>query len=400
MAAAAGGHEGCVRAILGATGVCVDRTAAHERAGGDSDESEDEDEENQPEEHEWTALLYAADSEPCTRALIAAGADVNHQEGALGCTPLYRAAECGNVACVTALVAAGAYHHVNGILGPPLIAASERGNLDCVAALLSAGARATAENRSGCTALHRACTGECAQALINAGARVDTRDEDGRTPLHIAVFIGRLDTVRVLLRAGSDINAANHQGNTPMTDVADHFDYDAVVQVMLDAGADVQLRNNQGCTALWKACIEGNERSARALINAGADIEARGHLEMEEGVYSTFTLTPLMAAARFDQLNCVKALLQAGADVCALNEEGRCALSMTRACRIRSLIRAAIVAQRCNQRWTTHAVWSYYAKCWVLFIKKIKHIVVANRDYAPATVTPCVTPRANWGTTH
>jgi len=165
--------------------------------------------------------MYAAASEPCTRALIAAGANVNHRDER-GQTVLYLAAKLGNVAYVTTLAAAGA-HHIHSPWGPPLTAACHLlGNLDCVAALIKAGACVNAQESRGQTALMRARTGECAQALIDAGACIDIRCASGGTPLHMAAHLDRPDVVRVLLWAGRDPDLVDDTGCTPLMEVAVH----------------------------------------------------------------------------------------------------------------------------------------------------------------------------------
>jgi ankyrin repeat protein len=298
------GHVECVRALLGATGIRVDQTAVDKEDRPPTYERTDD------WTDEWTALVYAASSEACTRALIAAGADVNHQEELHGRTPLYHAAECGSAACVTALAEAGARHVRSTWGGPLAVACCKHGDLECVAALLAAGARVDDEDRYGTTALHGACTGECARALIAAGARVNCVNEWGWTPLFRAACMGRVGTVQALLDAGADPNASGERGSTPMMSVVEERDNDDIVLALLRAGADVHARNISGCTALWIACEQGRVRCVEVLIDAGADIEARGRFW---GQY--FTLTPLLVARQYHHTGCVHALIAAGADV-------------------------------------------------------------------------------------
>ncbi|KAL2152845.1 hypothetical protein VTH82DRAFT_4000 [Thermothelomyces myriococcoides] len=68
------------------------------------------------------------------------------------------------------------------------------------------------------SALHLAAHAnpECARLLLEHGARVDIRDGQGRTPLHWAAEAGHEAVVRLLVAAGADLDAASHDGVTPL----------------------------------------------------------------------------------------------------------------------------------------------------------------------------------------
>jgi ankyrin repeat protein len=183
-----GGHTGCVHALLSVPGYEVDATAA------------EKDEEDADREGGWTALMHASDSESCTRALIAAGADVNAM-GDWGNTPLYRAAKSGNTGCVRALLAADANPHIGrgpGFETALTVACRTHGDMCCIRALLDAGADANATDTRQRTPLHYAKDGACAQALIDAGARIRLRDVHGATPLEVALSRGAVESARVI----------------------------------------------------------------------------------------------------------------------------------------------------------------------------------------------------------
>lgn len=73
----------------------------------------------------------------------------------------------------------------------------------------------------GRTALHLAALRnssegtESCRLLLDAGANIHHRNKVGATPLHSAVFGGNLDTIKLLVERGADINA--HYGNPPFT---------------------------------------------------------------------------------------------------------------------------------------------------------------------------------------
>ena len=85
--------------------------------------------------------------------------------------------------------------------------------------LLEAGVEVNRGNDPGNTALHYAVTvsRQCVEALIHAGASPLTdRNGYGASVLHTAVLYGSMETVRVLLRKGADVNGVDRNGDTAL----------------------------------------------------------------------------------------------------------------------------------------------------------------------------------------
>ena len=78
-----------------------------------------------------------------------------------------------------------------------------------------------------------------------AGKSEDVKltDYSGRTPLHIAVLPGNLETVQTLVELGSDLNAQDKNGNTPLHNASNQkhiFDF------LIEKGADSEIENSLG----------------------------------------------------------------------------------------------------------------------------------------------------------
>jgi hypothetical protein len=107
------------------------------------------------------------------------------------------------------------------------------------------------------------------------------------TALHLAAAGHRVVIARMLLAAGADPNAAhNHRRGRPLHYAADGYSrnplFDAAQQVktircLLDAGADLQAADKNGATALHRAVRTRCAAAVECLLKAGADPKAGNH---------------------------------------------------------------------------------------------------------------------------
>jgi ankyrin repeat protein len=234
--------------------------------------------------------------------------------------------------------------------------------------LLGAGANPKASNREGSTPLWLASVnGDAAiiAALLKAGADANEKLPLGRTPLMAAARTGNVDAIKVLLDHGAEIEARETlRGTTPLMWAADEGHAPAI-QLLIARGADIKAKSNlvergrgpalgksndprkqvaaQGAALAagqaldlgdLRAVTEGTARPAagrgggRGAGRAGAAVAAadgadqpddgaaapvvrRGQVAIKDGG----ALTPLVYATRANDLDSVKALLVAGADI-------------------------------------------------------------------------------------
>lgn len=175
---------------------------------------------------------------------------------------------------------------------------------------------------------------ESAKKLLDAGTSVETEDEMGNTPLHNAVGIRNTEITKLLLEAGADPNAKNDKEQTPLHVAADEFAWEGdFADAALFDDQQLDLANSIAC--------------AEALIAAGADLEAEDEdgktplqlsMEGEAGVFNLLAKaganleaverTSLHYAARFQPTEIVIMLVDNGADVKMRDDNNETALHL------------------------------------------------------------------------
>ncbi len=136
---------------------------------------------------------------------------------------------------------------------------------------------------------------EIIRLLIKAGADVNVKDEYGSTPLHTAALTNSEETINLLIKYGAKVSAKDTQGKTPLH-VAASYSASRAARALLTHGADPMARDKDGNTPLHYITIKESTKdaikTAEILINAGADPNARGE----------FNRTPLFTVTENTEL--------------------------------------------------------------------------------------------------
>jgi ankyrin repeat protein len=86
---------------------------------------------------------------------------------------------------------------------------------------------------------------ETVRVLVNKGADVNFQNNAGQTALYTAAMKGANDVVRFLLDSGANVNIQSNNGNTPMHAAAAYRHIDTI-EILWVAGANVKIKNAQG----------------------------------------------------------------------------------------------------------------------------------------------------------
>jgi ankyrin repeat protein len=206
---------------------------------------------------------------------------------------------------------------------PPTIVDMDRA---IMARLLAAGFDVTQTGRSGSSLLHDVRDVATTRMLLKAGLDPNQRSDYGVTPLHLAAsryagglggaqtkaeFKRSLSVLRVLRKAGA-VNSVTPRGQDAFWFAADHdFSVRALMELGLTVMTEIDEDGCEGMTALHRAAANRFIRPVRALIKAGASVNARTRKADDDIPAGA---TPLTVARIKNQKKIVTVLLSLGAE--------------------------------------------------------------------------------------
>lgn len=89
--------------------------------------------------------------------------------------------------------------------------------------------------------------------------------------IHTAVVAGKLDVVQQHIAAGSNINEKDPYGGSSPLISASLFGKTEIAKALIDAGADINVQNNDGSTALHTAAFFCRPEIVKMLLAKGAN---------------------------------------------------------------------------------------------------------------------------------
>ncbi|XP_055085746.1 caskin-2 isoform X2 [Periophthalmus magnuspinnatus] len=178
-----------------------------------------------------------------------------------GMRPLHYAAWQGKSDSVLLLLRSGASVNSPSLDGQiPLHLSAQYGHYEVSEMLLQHQSNPCLRNKAKKTPLDLACefgrlkvsqlllSSNMVTALLEGEGGHDSSEPPSTTPLHLAARNGHKDVIKLLLKAGIDINRATKAG-TSLHEAA-LYGKTEVVRLLLDAGINVNMRNTYNQTAL------------------------------------------------------------------------------------------------------------------------------------------------------
>ncbi|XP_050406194.1 serine/threonine-protein phosphatase 6 regulatory ankyrin repeat subunit B [Patella vulgata] len=209
----------------------------------------------------------------------------------------------------------------------PLHLAVITGNIPLIRLLLKRGADLTCQDHAKHTVAHWATVrglSEVLRILIKYGANIHTPDAHKASPLHYAAQVVEpdgtqetcedgTDVLRMLLQHDSAVNAKDDDGRTPVLWAASAGNTEACI-ILIEAGADVNIVDKHGLTAVHCAASRGHTAILHCLIKehkVKVDSVDRNHC------------TALFYAITLGNMECMKLLIELGANLSHLDTRGR-----------------------------------------------------------------------------
>lgn len=239
-------------------------------------------------------------------------------------------------------------------LSERLLVASHKGQADNVVQLINKGAK-VAVTKYGRGPLHLASYKghiEVVRVLLKAGCDLDIQDDGEQTALHRAAVVGNSDVLSALIQEGSALDREDKDGNTALHEVSWHG-FSQSVKMLVKAGANLHAKNKAGNTALHLACQNGHTQSSKVLLLGGSRPDSKNHvgdtclhvaarynhvavLRILLGAFCSVSErnqagdTPLHVAAALNHKKTVRLLLETGADSSIRNSACKTALDQAR----------------------------------------------------------------------
>ncbi len=278
-----------------------------------------------------TALAWAAysDDEHAVDLLLRAGADVDKASGFHGVTALMLACANGNSKIVAKLIDAGADPNKAQRNGEtPLMTCADAGALDGARALVRAGADVNAkEGTDDQTALMWAVAsrqGKLVRLLVKHGANVAARSRLKPKPEPYILSMSLDENIWPTTYPDTTRWQEVEGGFTALYFAAQQGDIDSA-RILLEAGADIDAPHPEHGCALNVALASGHEEFALFLIDKGADpntADAWGATPLHYALYRGLLIinrykpvdTEYLGWERHDMPRVVAALLEKGAD--------------------------------------------------------------------------------------
>jgi ankyrin repeat protein len=212
-----------------------------------------------------------------------------------------------------------------------LLQLASAGETEAALELISRRTDVNQAQSDGTTALHWAIyydDEDLVRQLIRRGADVTARNEFGATPLSQATIIGNPDIIKRILDAGANPNETGADDQTAIMIIARTDNINAA-RVLLDAGADVNsVEQWRGQTALMWSAAQRQPEMLALLLEHGADPDAQSLPNNWERQVTAEPRMKVLPAAREGCTECVRLLIESGADLNKADPEAVTPLSM------------------------------------------------------------------------
>jgi ankyrin repeat protein len=212
----------------------------------------------------------------------------------------------------------------------PLYFCCRKGHYDALVRLLNLGLDVKVVTAEKINLLHAIVrqnkpNKEMMKLLISKGADVNGEESSGRTPLHYACYHD-YDLLEAPVRSGGDVNGTdNYEKNILDHMIVSGTSNAEIISFLLENGANVNAKDCKNRSALYYAVFRQNYNCVKMLIDHGADINT----VCDSG---KTVLHAAFVEAHFPDVEVIQMLLNKGVDVNKRDQDQATALDYAVAC--------------------------------------------------------------------
>lgn len=164
------------------------------------------------------------------------------------------------------------------------------------------------------------------KSLIATGTNLEARDARGRTPLHVATHARQREAVKLLAKAGAKLDALEDDRYDAVT-IASVADDVQTLALLLSLGASAQqVTSRYDGTALIAAAHLGHDEVVRQLIAAGAPLDHVNNLHWTAAIEAV-----VLGDGGPRHQRTLSALIDAGANLQLADRQGNTPLQLAKA---------------------------------------------------------------------
>ncbi|PLW95957.1 MAG: hypothetical protein C0591_10040 [Marinilabiliales bacterium] len=172
------------------------------------------------------------------------------------------------------------------------------------------------------------------EKVLNEGVDINQQDSRGYTALIWACSYSSREayreTAKLLISEGTDVNIQSNDGNAAIIEAAGNSR--EIFNLLLDKGADLKVKKEDGTGAYYNCMVHmllyGREITEKDLELAELLLTYGAHVDEAPISGELQGFTPLIFAARENNIEVVNFLIEHGADVNAKNVYGDTPLSV------------------------------------------------------------------------